>query len=54
VFPLSKKRKRAGGVMSQPSLHAMLGIARPDRERAGDGKLEIYDFFAGAGACAAH
>ena len=27
----------------------MLGIARPERERAGDGKLEIYDFFAGAG-----
>lgn len=36
-------------MMRQPSLHQLMGVARPERERAVDGKLEIYDFFAGAG-----
>ena len=36
--------------MRQPSLFQSLGIARPAaRDAAPDGRLEVYDFFAGAG-----
>ena len=35
--------------MRQPSLHQLLGVAPPERERASAGALEVYDFFAGAG-----
>lgn len=35
--------------MRQPSLHQVLGLSRRDRQRAPEGSLEVYDFFAGAG-----
>lgn len=35
--------------MRQPSLHQVLGVARPSHAREPGGRLQVYDFFAGAG-----
>tara|TARA_B100000795_G_scaffold183402_1_gene139057 strand:- start:37 stop:1089 length:1053 start_codon:yes stop_codon:yes gene_type:complete len=35
--------------MRQPSLHQVLGVARPSHAREPGGRLPVYDFFAGAG-----
>tara|TARA_B110000902_G_scaffold88498_1_gene105152 strand:+ start:770 stop:1810 length:1041 start_codon:yes stop_codon:yes gene_type:complete len=35
--------------MKQPSLHELLGVARPSHDREPSGRLEVYDFFCGAG-----
>lgn len=35
--------------MRQPSLHQLLGVARESHTREPSGRLEVYDFFSGAG-----